>query len=83
MYIIIIIIKTVFYVCIEYCIQVNMYDVSAQGFDERMINVRYYYYYVASTTLSVCVLFQPVRRLIGSENCCDCHNAVDWLSDLV
>ena len=25
-------------VCIEYCIFVNMYDVSTQGVDERMIN---------------------------------------------
>ena len=31
------------YVCIEYCIEVNMYHVSAQGVDERMINVHYYY----------------------------------------
>ena len=30
--------------CIEYHIYVNMYHVSAQGVDERMINVRYYYY---------------------------------------
>ena len=37
--------RTVLYVCIEYHIQVNMYDVSAQGVDERMINVHYYYYY--------------------------------------
>ena len=29
---------TVFYVCIEYCIQGNMYGVSAQGVVERMIN---------------------------------------------
>ena len=36
--------RTVLYVCIEYCISVNMYDVSAQGIDERMINVHYYYY---------------------------------------
>ena len=28
--------------CIEYHIQVNMYHVSAQGVDERMINVNYY-----------------------------------------
>ena len=38
------------YMCIEYHIQVNMYHVSAQGVDERMINVHlsyyhYYYYY--------------------------------------
>ena len=29
--------------CIEYHIQVNMYHVNAQGVDERMINVHYYY----------------------------------------
>ena len=29
--------------CIEYNIQVNMYHVSAQGIDECMINVHYYY----------------------------------------
>ena len=28
--------------CIENCIYVNMYHVSAQGVDERMINVHYY-----------------------------------------
>ena len=32
-------------VCIEYHILVNMYHVSAQKVDERMINVHYYYYY--------------------------------------
>ena len=32
--------------CIEYCIQVNMYRVSTQDIDERLINVHYYYYYV-------------------------------------
>ena len=31
--------------CIEYHTQVNMYHVSAQGVDKRMINVHYYYYY--------------------------------------
>ena len=36
---------TVLYMCIEYHIYVNMYHVSAQGVDERMINVHYYYYY--------------------------------------
>ena len=30
--------------CIEYNIYVNMYDVSAQGVDERMINVQHYHY---------------------------------------
>ena len=34
--------RTVFYVCTKYCIWVNMYDVNAQGVDERMINVHYY-----------------------------------------
>ena len=29
--------------CTEYHIQVNMYHVSVQGVDERMINVHYYY----------------------------------------
>ena len=28
--------------CIEYRIEVNLYHVSAQGIDERMINVHYY-----------------------------------------
>ena len=31
--------------CIESHIQVNVYHVSAQGVDERMMNVHYYYYY--------------------------------------
>ena len=39
MYIIIIIIVCTYIVF-------NMYDVSAQGVDERMINVHYYYYCV-------------------------------------
>ena len=30
--------------CIEYHVQVNMYHVSVQGIDERMINVHYCYY---------------------------------------
>ena len=35
----------VLYMCIEYhSIYVNMYHVSTQGIDERMINVHYYYY---------------------------------------
>ena len=37
--------RTMLYMCIEYHIQVNMYHVSAQGVDERMINVLCYYYY--------------------------------------
>ena len=35
--------RTMLYMCIEYHIQVNVYHVSAQGFDECMINVHYYY----------------------------------------
>ena len=31
------------YMYIEYHIQVNMYHVSAQSVDERMINVHYHY----------------------------------------
>ena len=44
--------RTVPYVCIEYCIEVNMYHVSAQGVDERMINVHYYYYYSTNETMA-------------------------------
>ena len=36
--------RTMLYICIEYHIYVNMYHVSAQGIDERMISVHYYYY---------------------------------------
>ena len=36
--------RTVLYMCIEYHIQINMYHVSAQGVDERMINVHCIYY---------------------------------------
>ena len=41
------------YMCIKYHIQVNMYHVSAQGVDERMINVHYYYYKSARLRRSV------------------------------
>ena len=34
------------YMCIEYHVWVNMYHVSAQGVDERKINVHYYYYHM-------------------------------------
>ena len=37
--------RTTLYMCIEYHIYVNMYQVSAQGIDEHIINVHYYYYY--------------------------------------
>ena len=33
------------YMCIEYHIYVNIYNVSAQGVNERMINVHYYNYF--------------------------------------
>ena len=36
------------YMCTKYHIQVNMYHVSAQGIDECMINVQYYYYHTMS-----------------------------------
>ena len=36
--------RTMLYICTEYHIKVNMYHVSTQGVDERMINVHYYYY---------------------------------------
>ena len=36
--------RTMLYMCIEYYIQINMYHVSAQGIDELMINIHYYYY---------------------------------------
>ena len=35
--------RTMLYMCIEYHIYVDMYHVSAQGVDERMINVHYYF----------------------------------------
>ena len=35
------------YMCIEYHIYVNMYHVSAQGVDERMTNVHYYYMHIS------------------------------------
>ena len=43
---------TVLCVYIEYHIQVNMYHVRAQGVDERMINV-YYYYCLARTVFTL------------------------------
>ena len=44
--------RTVLYMCIEYHIKVNMYHVSTQGVDERMINVHYYYYYYSQKGLT-------------------------------
>ena len=37
--------RTILYAYIEYCISVNMYHVSAQGVDERMIKVHYFHDY--------------------------------------
>ena len=45
---------SVFYMCIEYCIYVKMYHVSAQGVDERMVNVHYYYYYARARSPVYC-----------------------------
>ena len=47
--------------CIEYHILVNMYHVSAQGVDERMINVLYYYYY-SCLVVQVPVVGHCVKR---------------------
>ena len=41
------------YMCIEYHIGINMYDVSTQGIDERMINVHYDYYYYLKRLIAV------------------------------
>ena len=43
--------KTVLYLCIEYPVYVNnMYNVSALGVDERMINGHYYHHPVHSVS---------------------------------
>jgi len=52
----------VLYLCIEYHILVNVYHVSSQGIDERMINVHYYiikytHAYSHTRTLSHCDAF--------------------------
>ena len=49
---------TVLYLCIEYHIEVNMYHVRAQGVDERMINVHYYYVPVC---VSVLHIYKPLK----------------------
>ena len=41
-----------------------MYDVSAEGVDERMINVHYYYYYI-------CLRCLRRRNRIDPEKCTD------------
>ena len=44
-----------------------MYHVSAQGIDERMINVHYYYYYYQGQALVNLVVFYGCRlRWVGS-----------------
>ena len=55
--------RTMLYMCIEYHILVNMYHVSAQGIDERMINVHYYYYgAVLSLTAKTSVWYLLVNK---------------------
>ena len=44
------------YVCIEYHILVNKYHVSAQGVDERMINVHHYYCLLSLPAVTVIIL---------------------------
>ena len=68
------------YMCIEY-IQVNMYHVGAQGVDERMINVHYYYYMgffeCIDTTLNRTELFvtQIAFRFYSECFCIDSFSA--------
>ena len=52
--------------CIEYCIYVNMYHVSVQGIDERMVNVHYYY---LTEPRSVAGARTTVLRHIAIEPC--------------
>ena len=40
---------------------VNMYDVSAQGVDERMKYIHYYYYYYCVVNLMYCSRHTPLR----------------------
>ena len=53
--------RTMLYMCIEYRIYVNMYHVSAQGVDERMINIHYYYY-----SLKIMSLWAWLEPLLGT-----------------
>ena len=49
-----------------------MYHVSAQGVDERMINVHYYYYYnnlKHSSHIIVCTHKEPEPTLVGVGWC--------------
>ena len=39
------------YMCTEFHIYVNMYHVSAQDVDERIINVHYYYFSICPNTV--------------------------------
>ena len=48
--------------CIEYHISVNMYHVSDQGVDERMINVHYYYFELARSVKLTAVPFAKQCR---------------------
>ena len=71
--------RTVLYVCIEYCIYVNMYHAGAQGFDERMINVHYCYYDCGDggsrdspvlTHFGVRSFYQMCKWQVTAENAC-------------
>ena len=55
--------------CIEYHIYVDMYHVSAQGVDERMINVHYYYLSSFRDRTKQDVSFWPKR-------CFDCSRVL-------
>ena len=71
--------RTLFCMCIEYCVEINVYHVSArilhkcieyaQGIHEHIINVHYYYYYCC------CI----IPKLWGSYNISSCTltNAFD------
>ena len=80
--------RTVLCVHIAYCIYDNMYDVSTQGTDERMINVHYYYYpFLVSASLHtqqvVIILcfanyklsFEPLTGCELSHSVCVCVRA--------
>ena len=59
--------RTMLYVCIEYCIQVNMYHVSAQGIDERRIHAHYYYYCHCQTN-RLCVFCCALPYILPPPN---------------
>ena len=62
--------RSVLYMYIEYHIWVNMYRVSAQGVDERMVNVHYFYISFIKLLDSFNQLFKQfiINVMIGSGN---------------